>query len=303
MKTIQTLILMILIPFCVSAKSDSVVISQLEKKIENVEKQNETQENTLNELISKVDSASSTLEFYQHKIDSLKENLATTNATTTKLGTDISDAKSQALKDKDELSKNIDNKTMIGLIGIILLLLILVSVYLLLKKRIKTSSSSIASIKQTQQKIKETQKQLQEENVKLDAKLVEILEKQIESKNAINVTSKEESNEIDHSLAIKVADEITRIEINLSRMDPSIKGYKQLSKAVDRIKNNFLAQGYEIVAMLGKPYNNGMRVIADFVVNEELNEGEQIITGITKPQINYNGEMIQAAQITVSQNI
>ena len=46
-----------------------------------------------------------------------------------------------------------------------------------------------------------------------------------------------------------------------------------------------------------------MRVIADFVVNEELNEGEQIITGITKPQINYNGEMIQAAQITVSQNI
>lgn len=303
MKIVQTLILMILIPFCVSAKSDSIVISKLEKKIENIEKQNETQEKTLNELISKVDSASSTLEFYQHKIDSLKENLAATNATTTKLGTDISDAKSQALKDKDELSKNIDNKTMIGLIGIILLLLILVSVYLLLKKRIKTSSSSIASIKQTQQKIKETQKQLQEENVKLDAKLVEILEKQIESKNAINVTSKEESNEVDHSLAIKVADEITRIEINLSRMDPSIKGYKQLSKAVDRIKNNFLAQGYEIVAMLGKPYNNGMRVIADFVVNEELNEGEQIITGITKPQINYNGEMIQAAQITVSQNI
>ena len=205
MKTIQTLILMILIPFCVSAKSDSVVISQLEKKIENVEKQNETQENTLNELISKVDSASSTLEFYQHKIDSLKENLATTNATTTKLGTDISDAKSQALKDKDELSKNIDNKTMIGLIGIILLLLILVSVYLLLKKRIKTSSSSIASIKQTQQKIKETQKQLQEENVKLDAKLVEILEKQIESRKAINITSKEESNEIDHSLVLKIA--------------------------------------------------------------------------------------------------
>lgn len=303
MKIVQTLILMILIPFCVSAKSDSIVISKLEKKIENIEKQNETQENTLNELISKVDSATSKLEFYQHKIDSIKENLATTNATTTKLGTDISDAKSQALKDKNELSKNIDNKTMIGLIGIILLLLILVLVYLLLKKRIKTSSSSIASIKQTQQKIKETQKQLQEENVKLDAKLVEILEKQIESKNAINVTSKEESNEIDHSLAIKVADEITRIEINLSRMDPSIKGYKQLSKAVDRIKNNFLAQGYEIVAMLGKPYNNGMRVIADFVVNEELNEGEQIITGITKPQINYNGEMIQAAQITVSQNI
>ena len=31
--------------------------------------------------------------------------------------------------------------------------------------------------------------------------------------------------------------------------------------------------------------------------------GEQIITGIIKPQVNYNGKMIQAAQITVSQNI
>lgn len=303
MKTIQTLILMILIPFCVSAKSDSVVISQLEKKIENVEKQNETQENTLNELISKVDSASSTLEFYQHKIDSLKENLATTNATTTKLGTDISDAKSQALKDKDELSKNIDNKTMIGLIGIILLLLILVSVYLLLKKRIKTSSSSIASIKQTQQKIKETQKQLQEENVKLDAKLVEILEKQIESRKAINITSKEESNEIDHSLVLKIADEIAKIENNLAKMDKEIKGYKNLQRAIDRIKNNLKAKGYEIVDLIGTEYNEGMPFEARFVPDENIEEGKRIITGITKLQVNYNGKMIQAASIVVSQNI
>jgi hypothetical protein len=44
-------------------------------------------------------------------------------------------------------------------------------------------------------------------------------------------------------------------------------------------------------------------VIANFVVDENLEEGRQIITNITKPQINYNGQMIQAAQITVSQNI
>ena len=102
---------------------------------------------------------------------------------------------------------------------------------------------------------------------------------------------------------MKVADEIVRIELNLSRMDPSIRGYKQLSKAVERIKNNFMAKGYEIIDMLGKPYNEGMKVTANFVVDESLKEGELIITGITKPQINYNGKMIQAAQITVSQNI
>ena len=40
-----------------------------------------------------------------------------------------------------------------------------------------------------------------------------------------------------------------------------------------------------------------------FVEDETLEPGKQIITGIIKPQINYNGTMIQAAQITVSQNI
>lgn len=89
----------------------------------------------------------------------------------------------------------------------------------------------------------------------------------------------------------------------MSRMDSSIRGYKQLSKAVGRIKDNFNAHGYEIVDMLGKPYCEGMKVIAEFVLNEDLEEGQQIITGITKPQVNYNGIMIQAARITVSQNI
>ena len=109
--------------------------------------------------------------------------------------------------------------------------------------------------------------------------------------------------EQDHSLALKVADEIIRIEINLAKMDPAVKGYKQLSKAVERIRTNFAANGYEIVDMLGQPYHEGMKVVANFVTDESLAEGAQIITGITKPQINYNGVMIQSAQITVSQNI
>ena len=55
--------------------------------------------------------------------------------------------------------------------------------------------------------------------------------------------------------------------------------------------------------MLGKAYNDGMKVTANFIEDENLKPGQQIITGIVKPQINFNGVMIQAAQITVSQNI
>ena len=126
------------------------------------------------------------------------------------------------------------------------------------------------------------------------------IRKQVKTPVTIN---SQEITSVDHSLALKVADEIVRIELNLSRMNSSIKGYKQLAKAVQRIKDNFQANGYEIVDMLGKPYNDGMKVIANFVSDENIEQGKQIITGVIKPQINYNGKMIQSAQITVSQNI
>ena len=86
-------------------------------------------------------------------------------------------------------------------------------------------------------------------------------------------------------------------------MDKSVRGYKQLIRSIKQMKDNLRANGYELVEMLGQPYNEGMKVIATFVEDEDLSKGEQIITSVIKPQINYKGVMIQAAQITVSQNI
>lgn len=108
---------------------------------------------------------------------------------------------------------------------------------------------------------------------------------------------------VDHTLATKVADEITRIETNLSRMDSSIRGYKQISKSIERIRNNYMANGYEFVELLNKPYDEGMKMNVDFVIDETLPLGTRIITSVSKPQINYNGTLIQKAIVTVSQNI
>ena len=167
-------------------------------------------------------------------------------------------------------------------------------------KRIKSGTNSIDEIRKAQEAMQSAQIKMQEESIKLDNKLLEIAERQMKTPA---IGNHQDTAVIDHSLALKVADEIVRIELNLSRMDVSIKGYKQLAKAVQRIKDNFQANGYEIVDMLGKPYNEGMKVIANFVSDENMEQGRQIITGIIKPQINYNGKMIQSAQITVSQNI
>ncbi len=204
-----------------------------------------------------------------------------------------------------ETEEKISSRTWWGACGIVALLAAIGAVVWAFRSKYRRGSQSIddvreaqSSLKEAQERISKAQEKMQEEVIRLDNKLVEILGNQ-----PVAASQTAPDGKVDHSLTLKVADEIARIELNMSRMDPSVKGYKQLAKAVERIKDNFKANGYEIVDMLGKPYNDGMKVTANFVADESVEEGKQIITGITKPQVNYNGQMIQAAQITVSQNI
>jgi len=109
-------------------------------------------------------------------------------------------------------------------------------------------------------------------------------------------------SDTDHSLALKLADEINRMEKNLSLMDKSVKGHRQLVRGVSRLKDNLAAKGYEITELLGKPYNEGMRLSATYIMDETLDPGTQVITSVLKPQILFNDKLIQSAQIEVSQN-
>ena len=191
----------------------------------------------------------------------------------------------------DDASSKIKTQGVVFTVIALLLFAIAILSYLLLRKNIKSSAVTIDEVKKAQDK-------LQQESLGLDEKLMEVLNKKMTIEKELTPSSAEP----DHSLALKVADEIVRIETNLTRMDSSVKGYKQLSASLRRIKDNFAANGYEIVDMLGKPYTEGMRATVNYVSDETLEDGAQIITGIIKPQINYNGKMIQSAQITVSQN-
>lgn len=278
---------------------------ETDERIAELQGKVQTLTNELANVRSKVSTLTKIVDEVQVLQDSTKAQLQTTNTELSVVKNDLS-SKTIALGDSigttngklSKTSQDLDSRSLYGLIGLLCALLIAGLVYLLLKKKIKNGQTAIDSIR-------EAQERLNEESVKLDNQLVELMNKQLDNQKAASnatTTSSSSANAIDHSLALKVADEIVRIEINLSRMDPNVKGYKQLSKAVERIKNNFLAQGYEIVDMLGKPYNDGMRAVASYQTDETLKEGEQIITGITKPQINYKGVMIQTAQITVSQN-
>lgn len=200
-----------------------------------------------------------------------------------------------------EINSNIiNNRTIWGIVCFFFLFVAILLIIVLYRKKSKKDSDSIDEVRKTQKILEDAQRGLQEELLKLDNKLLEVVEKQLNDAKH-HTAIPESASETDHSLALKIADEIVRIEANLSRMDSSIKGHKQLSKAVERIKNNFSANGYEIVDMLGKPYIQGMKAAVTFVTDESLEPGTQVISKIIKPQVNYKQEMIQAAQIEVSQ--
>ena len=160
------------------------------------------------------------------------------------------------------------------------------------KKGQKTSDDKIALLK----------KQADELNEKIVGQFSSEMNELQKIGDALNNASANTSTEPDHSLVKTLADRITFMEMTLYRMDSSVKGHKQLSKSIAQMKDNLLANGYEIVDMLGKEYDEGMKVTANFIEDENIESGKQIITGIVKPQINYKGVMIQSAQITVSQN-
>ena len=168
------------------------------------------------------------------------------------------------------------------------------TIYLLLRKRINRKGVDIEQLRAKADSLNEQIVQ------RMDKELAEL--KQIVD-NRQTADTATPSAEPDHSLVKALADRITFMEMTLYRMDSSVKGHKHLTKSIKSMKDNMLANGYELVEMLGKDYVEGMKVTASFTQDESLEAGKQIITGITKPQINYKGKMIQAAQITVSQNI
>ena len=111
-----------------------------------------------------------------------------------------------------------------------------------------------------------------------------------------------ETNANDHSLPLAIVDELNRMEANLQHMPSDVRGYKQLCRSVERMKDILKAYGYEVVSLLGRPYTDGMRVIARFVIDEQMaSDDVPRITSVTKPQVNYQGRLIQVAEVTVSQ--
>ncbi|RIV31538.1 hypothetical protein D2V08_13920 [Flagellimonas lutimaris] len=281
-----------------SSIRDSINMHQLE--IESLTKKLKYQNYTLGrqaETIAGLEREDKNLRISLDSLNLLVEaNKELVVANTNELDSKIQMTGQNAESQITDLDHTLDRQQLYWVIAILAMLLLGVLIYWLLGKRIMSNKTDVET------QIRNTKASLEEEGVKLDNKLVEVLESQLklqqESKTFQAVETKDKVN---HSLALKIADEIIRIQKNLSRMDQGTKGLKQLNSSVKRIQDNFASNGYELVDMLGKEYNEGMKATVNFIQNEDYEKDQRLITRVIKPQVNYQGKMIQTAQVEVTE--
>ena len=166
------------------------------------------------------------------------------------------------------------------------------------KQRVKRQSKKVEAIPESEVKI-----QVEAEQIQVNTKLAELYNGQMELLKA------ERQNkpaavmvDEDHSLALKVADEITKMQMYLSKMDANVKGYKSLTIAVNNVIDNIKANGYEIFDLQNKPFNDGMNMDATMELDVTLSSGKKFIKRVIRPEVHFNNKLIQRAQVIVAFN-
>ena len=280
--------------YCQVSKEDITIETKpLKEKIQSLQSENNKLKRDISSINSKVSTVNQKLETLEQKVQSNATDIQQTNS---ELNGKIANTETSTNQKFTQVDNSLSKNSLWSIIGILGAIIISGLVYWLVSKRQKTDKTDVEA------QISKTKKTLEEEGVKLDTKLTEVLETQlklVQEERAKIPANK--SEEIDHSLALKVADEIVRINKNLSNMDANTKGLKQLSASVKRIEDNFAANGYDMPELLNKPFDPRMKVIvANSIPDENLKAPEEIITKIIKPQVNFRGVMIQSAQVEVS---
>lgn len=277
---------------CQSIDKYELELKELKLKVKSIENENVRLNQNINEVKTNIGQMNFILDSLNKEI--IKNNDAI-DKTSKDLGSKIDETDKTHGQKISAIDKSLSKSTLYGIIGVLLALVISALVYFFLGKRLKSNKTDV------EQQISKTKQSLEEEGIKLDTKLTEVLETQLKIvQNERNTSHNSNSDEIDHSLALKVADEIMRINKNISNMDATTKGIKQLTASVKRIEDNFAANGYEMPELLNKPFDVRNKMIATMLEDEDLEKGKEIITKIIKPQVNFKGVMIQAAQVEVS---
>ena len=239
----------------------------------------ETIKLNLEEKVNQLDNA---INKANDKLDVLDSNIEEVNA----------ERINQIITLDQEINKTISSRTIYWIIAIFIILLIVFLVFFFFKSKMAEQRDSLSSVKNTQEK-------LENEAILLDTKLIQLLEQKLE----IAQLQPQETPEVDHSLPLKLAEEIHRMRKRLKIMEES-QGTKVLKKRIESLEDKINDMGYEIVNLEGQAYDERMTLnVLNIVESKEFNQNEKNISRVIKPQVKFNDEIIQPGDIEVTQGI
>jgi hypothetical protein len=282
-------------------------ISPLIKKIEVLETKATKQGKEIEGLNLKLSTANKL-------IDSLENKTAANEVAISQTKTDLTNEITQSGVASDgkitTVSKDLSKNSLYGIFGVFLAILLSGVLFFFWKKRQDTDKSEL--INKLDNSKKEINKEIESTKSSLstiEQKLFEEYNKQVKGIEqlflSISDLNKGKSpatiTEQDHSLTLKVADEVTRINAFANTLDPTKQEAIALKGSVRRIIDNFKVNNYEIVDLLGQKNDDRLKIIVvGESIDANLKQGEEIISRIVKPLVKFNGVQIQAAQVEIS---
>lgn len=262
----------------------------LQKELREERRQGSIREQRLHQQAQSLDSLQTKIEGLQAQWEQATQDLKTS----------IDTKHSDALSETHQVSTSLDHSRWGGLaLGLLLAFAGGVGYSWLRRRQAKAQESVEQKTQALQQEISLSRTELEAQIVQELAKQSQLLEEQsaklqAPSPSAANATP-------DHGLALKLAGEITTIERNISFMDEGTRGLKQLRRSVGKLKDNLLANGYEMPELLHQKYVQGMNVIVVTThYDDTLEAGVELISKVLVPQVNYQGKLIQASQVEIS---
>ena len=105
-----------------------------------------------------------------------------------------------------------------------------------------------------------------------------------------------------HDVILAIINDITRMQQNLEYMDDSVKGVSQLKNRIKSIYATLNSNQYDIPDLVGHSYHEGDNMIGTLELNPELPPTTNRIKRVIKPQVSYQGKLIQAAEVILEYN-
>jgi phage host-nuclease inhibitor protein Gam len=285
-----TFFLLFLSFFAFSQTSDTLAVRQLQQSVKRLQTEISNQQTEMKsqqrDFSKQLSAVNDSIHALQASVAAEQANIATLADS---LGIKIANNQTKATQQIQNVQQTVSRSTLYWIIAVLAIALLSVLLFVWLRRKQQSDKTDMVA------RLSQTKQQIDEKLVNEFAKNTEVLE------TLSQMSKPSQTVEPDHSLALKVAGEINLMERNISLMDKGTRGLKQLERSIEKLKDNLSANGYEIPVLLGKQFHEGMKVIvANSIQDENLEKGSEIISKVLIPQVNYNGVMIQTAQIEVN---